>query len=102
MIDADERVYIEALTGQTVYTYHARMDGLDPDTDYIYQVYHRGANPLAGRFRTTPVGRSKKFRFTSFGDQSLPVPIVWASARGPRTPASSWTPSRRPIPSSTC
>src|SRR5437016_1061648 len=27
-IDADERVYTEALTGQTVYTYHARMEGL--------------------------------------------------------------------------
>src|SRR5947209_1162018 len=36
-IDADERVYTETLTGQTVYTYHARMEGLQADTDYAYQ-----------------------------------------------------------------
>src|SRR2546421_11449865 len=39
-IDADERVYTEALTGQTVYTYHARMEGLEADTEYAYQVHH--------------------------------------------------------------
>jgi hypothetical protein len=74
-IDADERVYTEALTGETVYTYHARMEGLEADTDYAYQVHHQGADPLAGRFRTGPDGRSKRFRFTSFGDQSVPMPI---------------------------
>src|SRR5258708_26688007 len=36
-IDADERVYTEALTGQTVYTYHARIDHLAADSDYTYQ-----------------------------------------------------------------
>jgi hypothetical protein len=55
------------------------MEGLEADTDYIYQVHHAGADPLAGRFRTAPVGRSKKFRFTSFGDQSVPMP----NRRGP-------------------
>jgi hypothetical protein len=74
-IDAIERVYTEALTGQTVSTYHARMDGLEADSDYIYQVHQRGADPLAGQFRTGPDGRSRKFRFTSFGDQSVPMPI---------------------------
>ena len=74
-IDAEERVYTEALTGQTVYTYHARMRGLEPDTGFAYQVQHQGADPLAGTFRTGPEGRSKGFRFTSFGDQSVPMPI---------------------------
>ena len=89
-IDAIERVYTEALTGQTVCTYHARMDGLEADSDYIYQVHHRGADPLAGQFRTGPEGRSRKFRFTSFGDQSVP-----GSSRASRRVCSShrfWAP----------
>jgi Purple acid Phosphatase, N-terminal domain len=40
-IDAIERVYTEALTGQTVYTHHAPMDGLEADSDYICQVHRR-------------------------------------------------------------
>jgi hypothetical protein len=74
-IDAEERVYTEALTGQTVYTYHARLHGLDADTRYDYQVLHAGADPVSGRFTTAPISREKPFRFTSFGDQSVPGPI---------------------------
>jgi hypothetical protein len=74
-IVAEERAYTEALTGQTVYTYHARLTHLVPDSQYQYQVYHAGAAPVVGGFRTGPVGRSRPFRFTSFGDQSVPSPV---------------------------
>ena len=74
-VPAEERVYTEALTGQTVYTYHARLRGLRPDSAYQYQVSHAGVDPIAGGFRTGPEGRSKRFRFSSFGDQSVPGPI---------------------------
>ena len=72
--EAEERVYTEALTGEIVYTYHARLGFLAPDTEYVYEVLHDGAPPVAGTFRTGPRGRSRGFRFTSFGDQSIPGP----------------------------
>src|SRR5215813_981390 len=74
-IEAEGRVYTEALTGQTVWTYHARIDQLQPDTQYIYQVLNDGASPVAGMFRTGPRGRSGGFRFTSFGDQAIPAAV---------------------------
>jgi hypothetical protein len=83
-IDAEERVYTEALTGQTVFTYHARIDRLQPDTNYLYEVLHSGAPPVKGRFRTGPKARSKSFRFTSFGDQSIPGPV--GTGLGPWSP----------------
>ncbi|HSV66860.1 MAG TPA: metallophosphoesterase family protein [Mycobacteriales bacterium] len=82
-VDAEERVYVEALTGQTVWTYHATLDRLRPAADYIYQVHHRGAAPLGGRFRTGPAGRGR-FRFTSFGDQAVPAPV--GQGLGPSSP----------------
>src|SRR4051812_1698589 len=51
-INAEERVYTDALTGETVFTYHAVLPRLAPDTQYDYDVVHRGAAPLAGSFRT--------------------------------------------------
>jgi hypothetical protein len=45
-------------------------------------VAHRGGPPLTGSFRTAPAGRSTRFRFTSFGDQSIPVRV----GNGPATP----------------
>jgi hypothetical protein len=74
-VPAQERVYTDALTGETVWTYHARLDGLEADTAFAYEVRHDGAEPAAGTFRTGPRGRSKGFRFTSFGDQSIPAPV---------------------------
>jgi hypothetical protein len=82
-IPAEERVYTEALTGETVYTYHARLDQLPADTFFVYEVLHDGASPVAGMFRTGPRGRSMAFRFTSFGDQSIPVPV--GAGLGPAT-----------------
>ncbi len=83
-IPAQERVYTEALTGETVFTYHARLDHLPADTFFVYEVLHDGAPPVAGMFRTGPRGRSRGFRFTSFGDQSVPAPV--GRGRGPASP----------------
>src|SRR5215472_4240102 len=74
-VDAEVRTYTEALTGQTVWTYHARLDGLEPDRHFVYQVVNDGAAPVSGMFRTGPRGRSRGFRFTSFGDQSIPAAV---------------------------
>jgi Calcineurin-like phosphoesterase/Purple acid Phosphatase, N-terminal domain len=74
-VPAEQRVYTEALTGETVYTYHARLRELAPDTAFAYEVVHDGAEPVPGTFRTGPRGRSAGFRFTSFGDQSIPAPV---------------------------
>jgi hypothetical protein len=83
-IEAEERVYTEALTGEIVFTYHAVLPRLSADTRYDYEVAHRGAPPLAGSFRTAPDGRSKGFRFTSFGDQGIPATV--GRGMGPATP----------------
>jgi Calcineurin-like phosphoesterase/Purple acid Phosphatase, N-terminal domain len=74
-VQAQERVYTEALSGETVFTYHARLEHLREDTAYAYEVLHDGAEPVPGTFRTAPRGRSRGFRFTSFGDQSIPAPV---------------------------
>jgi len=84
VFDAEERVYTEALTGQTVYTYHVPIGRLHPDTAYAYEVLHSGATPVKGGFRTGPSGRSKPFRFTSFGDQSVPAAV--GQGLGPWSP----------------
>jgi len=74
-VPAEERVYTEALSGQTVYTYHAHLEDLEPDSFHVYEVFNDGAAPVGGSFRTGPRGRSKGFRFTSFGDQAVPAKI---------------------------
>jgi len=74
-VQAEERVYTEALTGQAVYTYHAHLEHLDPDTLHVYEALNDGGTPLSASFKTAPRGRSKGFRFTSFGDQAVPMKI---------------------------
>ncbi|MDR2985557.1 MAG: fibronectin type III domain-containing protein, partial [Nocardiopsaceae bacterium] len=74
-VEADERTYTDALTGQTVWTCHARVSSLEPGTAYGYEVLHDGAAPVTGTFRTAPRGRSGSFRFTSFGDHAIPAPV---------------------------
>jgi Purple acid Phosphatase, N-terminal domain len=83
-VPAQERVYTEALTGETVWTYHATLNNLLPGTTYIYEVLHDGATPVPGMFRTGPRGRSRGFRFTSFGDQAVPAAV--GLGLGPHTP----------------
>ena len=83
-VPAEERVYTEALTGERVHTYHARLNGLAPDTAYAYEVLHDGVQPAPGTFRTGPRGRARGFRFTSFGDQAIPAAV--GHGLGPHTP----------------
>jgi hypothetical protein len=69
---AEEASYLDAKSGQTVYAYHARLRGLQPDSVYMYAALHDGAEPEFGTFRSAPRGRMP-FTFTSFGDQGTPT-----------------------------
>jgi hypothetical protein len=83
-VDADERVYTDALTGETVFSYHARIGSLEPGTRYAYEVLHDGSAPVPGTFTTGPRGRSGPLRFTSFGDHAIPAPV--GDGSGPHSP----------------
>lgn len=87
-VDAVMRTYTEAITGQPVWTYHAVLDHLEPATDHVYEVLHDGAPPIGGRFRTGPFGRAP-FRFTSFGDLSIPAGV--GAGLGPASANAAYT-----------
>lgn len=75
-VHALQRTYTDGMNGQTVFTYHAKLDELAPESSYRYSVTadndrHRG-KPFAAVFRTAPRGR-RPFRWTSFGDLATPV-----------------------------
>ena len=84
-VDAYERAYTDALTGETVYTYHAPIEDLRGGRSYSYQVFAAGADPVGGSFRTGPEGRAP-FRFSSFGDQAIPAKVGSGKLVGPNTP----------------
>lgn len=88
-VEAVERRYTEALTGQVVWTYHAVLDHLEADTDHLYEVRHGDGPAVAGRFRTAPAGRSRAFRFTSFGDLGIPGAV--GAGLGPASPNAAYT-----------
>ena len=69
---AETITYRDAASGTPVYTHHARVTDLWPDTHYAYAAMHDGAHPEMGTVRTAPRGRAA-LRFTSFGDQSTPT-----------------------------
>jgi hypothetical protein len=75
-IPAVQRTYTDGLNGQTVFTYHAFLDDLPPDSLQQYSVTadndSNAAQPFTASFRTAPRGR-KAFRWTSFGDLATPV-----------------------------
>ncbi len=76
IVPAVQRTYTDGLSGQTVFTYHAKLAGLRPAATLRYEVTadndrHR-ANPFAAHFTTAPRGRVP-FRFTSYGDLATPV-----------------------------
>jgi 3',5'-cyclic AMP phosphodiesterase CpdA len=71
-VAAQTKVYRDANSGSEVRAHHAVLDGLSPDTDYVYAAAHDGAGWELGTVRTAPVGR-KPFTFTSFGDQATPT-----------------------------
>ena len=72
---AVQRTYTDGLNGELVYTYHARVHGLQPGTAYQYEVTadndSNAAQPFASSFTTAPHGRAP-FRFTSYGDLATP------------------------------
>ncbi|MBO0682502.1 MAG: metallophosphoesterase family protein [Candidatus Dormibacteraeota bacterium] len=81
-LPAQTRTYIDGKSGTEVFTHHAVLHGLQPDTSYVFEVGHDGGTPLPGSFTTAPLGRAK-LRFTSFGDQATPeagngLASVWA------------------------
>jgi phosphodiesterase/alkaline phosphatase D-like protein len=75
VVSAHTRSYTDGLNGETVWTYHAVVERLRPDTGYSYVVtadnLRNGATPVRGSVRTAPAGRVP-FRFTSFGDLATP------------------------------
>lgn len=76
VIHAVQRTYTDGMNGQTVFTYHARLEGLDADTVYHYAVTadndRSRAKPFSASFKTAPRGRHP-FRWTSYGDLATPV-----------------------------
>ncbi|MDB6086332.1 MAG: calcineurin-like phosphoesterase family protein [Gammaproteobacteria bacterium] len=76
VVHAIERSYTDGLNGQTVFTYHARLDGLRSDSTIRYSVTADNdgnrAQPFTATFRTAPQGRTP-FRWTSYGDLATPV-----------------------------
>jgi hypothetical protein len=73
-VRAIERMYTDGLNGETVWTYHAVIEGLRPATTYSYAVTADNdsrAQPFSASFTTAPQGRAA-FRFSSFGDLATP------------------------------
>jgi len=76
VVHAVQRAYTDGLNGQTVFTYHAKLQGLDAGSRYRYSVTadndRNRATPFSATFQTAPRGRVP-FRWTSYGDLSTPV-----------------------------
>jgi len=70
-----QKTYTDGLNGQTVFTYHAKLEGLNPGSTLDYAVTaDNDANrqkPFRATFRTPPRGRVP-FRWTSYGDLATP------------------------------
>jgi hypothetical protein len=81
---AVQKTYTDGLNGQTVFNYHARLEGLPPDTQIHYAVTadndSNRNSPFSASFRTAPRGRAR-FRFTSYGDLATPV-TSWVLSYG--------------------
>jgi len=76
VIHALQRTYTDGINGQTVFTYHAMLRALPPDSLIEYSVTadndRNRAHPFSSSFRTAPRGRAA-FRWTSYGDLATPV-----------------------------
>ncbi len=67
-VQAETKTYVDGLNQVETYTHHVRLRDLHPDTSYVYEVMHDGADSVKGTFRTAPAPGRAAFRFTSFGD----------------------------------
>jgi hypothetical protein len=79
-VHAVEKTYTDGLNGETVFTYHAHLRGLEPDSSVHYRVTADNdgnrSQPFAASFRTAPRGHAA-FRWTSYGDLATPN-TTWA------------------------
>jgi hypothetical protein len=66
-VPAETRTYTDSNNGIQTITQHARIEGLQPDSTYVYRIVSGGETQVSGAFRTAPEGRVP-FRFTSVGD----------------------------------
>ena len=66
-ITAETRTYTDSNNGIQTIAQHARIEGLEPQTTYVYRIVSDGETQVSGAFRTAPEGRVP-FRFTSVGD----------------------------------
>jgi hypothetical protein len=66
-IAAETRTYTDSNNAIETIAQHARVEGLRPETDYVYRIVSDGQTQVSGAFRTAPEGRVP-FRFTSVGD----------------------------------
>ncbi|HUC23919.1 MAG TPA: metallophosphoesterase family protein [Streptosporangiaceae bacterium] len=66
-IPAETSTYTDSNNGIQTIAQHARIEGLQPDTVYVYRIVSDSETQLSGAFRTAPEGRVP-FRFTSVGD----------------------------------
>jgi len=84
VIHAAEQMYTDVLSGEAIWTYHARVGRLRPGATYGYAVTAdndgNAADPFSATFTTAPDGRAS-FRFTSFGDLATPNPR-WVNSYG--------------------
>ncbi len=75
-IHAVQRTYTDGLNGQTVFTYHAAIGGLEAGREYNYAVTadndRHAERPFRAAFKTAARGRIP-FRWTSYGDLATPV-----------------------------
>jgi 3',5'-cyclic AMP phosphodiesterase CpdA len=75
-IHAIQRTYTDGLNGQTVFTYHAKLEGLQSGSTLHYTVTadndRNRSLPFKASFRTARRGRVP-FRWTSYGDLATPV-----------------------------
>jgi hypothetical protein len=76
IVKAQQRTYTDGLNAETVFTYHAALDGLQPGTAHRYAVTadndRNRRQPFKADFQTAPRGRMP-FRWTSYGDLATPV-----------------------------
>src|SRR5579863_5838499 len=78
VVHAVQGTYTDGLNGQTVFTYHAKIDGLRAGTTYRYSLTADNDSqkvPLSAEFTTAPSGYAP-FRWTSYGDLSTPI-VSW-------------------------
>ena len=64
-VRAIQRTYTDGINGETVWTYHAQLAGLAPDTEYSYTVTadnDSGSEPFAASFRTAPARICRRVR----------------------------------------